>query len=243
MSNVQVRLRIPSQLAVAAEDARLVVRTPGNTAVNFLIIGDELVATATPKQAEYFAQIEGYEADGYEPVRHPKHAVQSWFAEGERLFEEKKAGAQKQAADPTAALIAALGGPEAILRLLAGNVSQNAEEVARMAAREEQERKAAAEEAERSRDWDLRDTRHLADEQLFSLMQEHLPHIDTSSMNIIGMAANLASAANSNATLSGELVTLLGDATAKSAFLSLKRRPVAKKKATTTAKRPAPRRK
>lgn len=231
MGNVQARLTIPSQMAVAADDARLVVRTPGNQAVNFLIIGDDLIATVTPKQAEYFAQIEGYDVDGYEPVKRDRKVVKSWADEGARLKAEKESGAQRQSeSDPVAALLALLGGPEALLKMLAGNVVQNTEQVAALAAREEATRLAAAEEYERTRDWDVRDARKLADEQLFSLMQDHLPHVDTSAMNTIGMAANLASTANSNPELSAELVTLLGDATTKSAYLSLKRKPVVARK-------------
>lgn len=202
----------PELVATVAESAesRLLVRTPYGAA-NFFVVGDSLEARVSEQQAIYLANIEGYEVEGY-PVKQPQAPkVDSWIKEGERLAKAKIS--EEKPADPMQTLLAMLGGPEALMAMLA-NQAGNIFKAAEVDVETKRAEAAAKIQAQReAQGWTHGKLEAFVDEeQATVLLAEFDRSYTTGDKPLSAVLAHLARIANENHVLSDKLTKLQKEA-------------------------------
>ncbi len=212
-----VRLYDELALEAAAVEGRYQVRTEGGRPVTFFDRGGVLEATATPAQADYLEKIGGYEIVGREPPMRPAapKVPRSWVEEGSRLAEEREFGKVKAAPEAggnalVEALIAAIGGPEALVSLLLPQVQP-----AVLAKAVDAQVEIAQEQAEKeqARDWRYSDLAGRVDpEDAFELLQDYAdPGMDLGLLEDAALLGVLARKANEHPQLDYQLAELLAE--------------------------------
>jgi hypothetical protein len=205
--------RNPDAIMAAADgDGRWVVRTAERGMVNFFLVDDVLEAKVSDTLAEKFAQVYGFEVEGY-PVKEdgfqPKSA--DFFADGDRLYQEREFGQQKKEKESNLAeQLVALLGADRVAAMFAEAVKAQAPQAETVAVREVASTVAKKAKAEKTRAWVLKDVMKFSEDQIKDLLDEFASDVDSAPMHRSAAAAALVKRANVNPNLDHKLRALTG---------------------------------
>lgn len=210
---IEVFCDSPSQVKHAMEgDGRWTVKLPGTGhTIVFNLEGEYLVAKATPEQAQIMREMSIFEVDGEPRKVDPMHTVKNWFAEGERLAQEKQGKGSKGGLDDITSIFKSLGlGDGFLADRMAAMMSERIEAEAR-ARVEQRAAEDAARRAEHSGEFGfVRLSERLLDDQVIMLMNTYLPERDPASFPAAARVTLLSKAAAVDLGLQAALRELLG---------------------------------